>query len=244
MSKVEYYIDQLKQQKDWIPYLLKESGLPGPRGNLELAAAVVELGDEETFKNYIKYTPEKAPVNSPEEFLAFCGVFGLGKLYSNGSQAYLPILKQFASDPRWRTREAVAMALQRIGKNNIEDLLKIVSEWSSGSLLEQRAAMAGICEPVLLKDKVVEKEALDILDKITEQLQNVTDKKSEEFRVLKKALSYGWSVAIVANPEYGKKLFEKLAKVPDKDIKSIVKENLKKNRLIKMDPKWITKVMS
>jgi hypothetical protein len=51
-------------------------------------------------------------------------------------------------------------------------------------------------------------------------------------------------VAIVANPEYGKKLFEKWAKVNDKDIRSIIKENLKKNRLIKMDPKWITKVMS
>ncbi len=35
MGKKCDYINQLKSLDDWDEYLLQESGLPGPRGNLE-----------------------------------------------------------------------------------------------------------------------------------------------------------------------------------------------------------------
>jgi hypothetical protein len=57
-------------------------------------------------------------------------------------------LRQFASDSRWRIREAVAMALQRVGDINIEFLLQEMEEWSKGNLFEKRAAIAALCEPV------------------------------------------------------------------------------------------------
>ena len=41
MTKADIYRDTLETLPDWEAYLLAESGLPGPRGNLELAAAVV-----------------------------------------------------------------------------------------------------------------------------------------------------------------------------------------------------------
>ena len=56
--------------------------------------------------------------------------------------------------------------------------------------------------------------------------------------MLRKGLAYGWSVAIVAHPALGKALFEQWLASPDKDILFIIKENLKKNRLLKMDPTW------
>jgi hypothetical protein len=52
-------------------------------------------------------------------------------------------------------------------------------------------------------------------------------------------MGYCWSVAIVALPETGKSLFEKWLTSEDKDIRWVMKENLKKNRLVKMDADWV-----
>ncbi len=46
MEKITDYIEKLRSLKDWDSFLLKESGWPGPRGNLELAQAFADLGDE------------------------------------------------------------------------------------------------------------------------------------------------------------------------------------------------------
>lgn len=40
MQKQKSYALILKQTPEWEPYLLAESGLPGPRANLELVQAV------------------------------------------------------------------------------------------------------------------------------------------------------------------------------------------------------------
>lgn len=40
LTATERYRAQLHQLKDWDEFLLRHSGLPGPRGNLELAQAV------------------------------------------------------------------------------------------------------------------------------------------------------------------------------------------------------------
>ena len=111
MNKVEDYRKILETLDNWEPFLLAQSGLPGPRGNLELAQAVFLEGDEALFERFLAYDPLRAPANSPGEFLAFCGVFGQGRFLSRDSFAIWERLKFYASDPRWRTREAVAMAL-------------------------------------------------------------------------------------------------------------------------------------
>src|SRR3989475_2991649 len=43
--RLEGYRNELRGLKDWEPYLRKHSGLPGPRANLELVAAVAEEAD-------------------------------------------------------------------------------------------------------------------------------------------------------------------------------------------------------
>jgi len=40
MDKIQYYVEKLKNIENWENYLMQESGLPGPRGNIELAQAV------------------------------------------------------------------------------------------------------------------------------------------------------------------------------------------------------------
>jgi hypothetical protein len=239
MTKKDIYIEKLRTLKDWDEYLKKESGLPGPRANLELLAAVVDLGGEHIFTKYLNYDLKRPDTNSKEVFLSLVGVMGLGKLVTLGKKEYLDTLKKYASDTRWRIREAVAMALQRIGDHDINLLIGKMKKWAIGNLYEKRAAIAGLCEPRLLKEVFVVNEVLDILNQVTEAIKEVKDRKSEEFRVFKKALSYCWSVAVVANSEEGKVGMSKWFRSQDKDIKSVMKENLKKNRLLKMDEMWV-----
>ena len=78
MTKKEYYEYELGLADDWTQYLFRHSNLPGPRANIELMQAFVEMGSENDFIPLLDYTPNIAPVNSPEEFLAFCGTAGLG----------------------------------------------------------------------------------------------------------------------------------------------------------------------
>jgi hypothetical protein len=239
MSKVDTYRQTLKQLKDWEPFLLKESGLPGPRGNIELAQAVAEEGDEALFEHYLSFNLTKAPTNSPEEFLAFCGVLGQGKLLSAGKTEALGKLRHFASDPRWRTREAVAMALQKFGDADMDALLDKTEKWSKGDVWAQRAVAAALCEPRLLTQRKHVQEVLGILDRITASLQGTKDRDNEGFRVLRQSLGYCWSVAVAALPEEGKLAMENWFDSEDKDIGWIMRENLKKNRLARMDTKWV-----
>jgi hypothetical protein len=239
VSKVDFYIAQLKSSKDCDSYLLAESGLPGPRGNLELAQAFAEIGDEKLIKKYVSIKQEEAPENTPNVFLTFCGVVGLGTLINRGKKEYLQQLLGFASDPRWRIREAVAMALQRVGDVDINLALREAKALSRGNFLEKRAAAAALCEPRLLKAEAIASAVLEMLDEITSSIVGFQDKEDEAFNVLRKGLAYCWSVAVVACPEKGKTLMEKWMRSEDKNIAWIMKENLKKNRLMKMDKEWV-----
>ncbi len=240
-NKVECYIEKLKTLKEWNTYLLAESGLPGPRGNLELAEAFAEIGEEKLIREYIKIKPDEAPVNSAKVFLTFCGVVGLGTLVNRGKREYLKDIRHFASDSRWRIREAVAMALQRIGDVDINLALHEAKELSGGNFLEKRAAAAALCEPRLLKTEIITTGVLDMLNDITASIVGLNCEKDEDFNVLKKGLGYCWSVAVVANPTKGKNLMEKWMQTKDKNVLWIMKENLKKNRLTIADKDWVIK---
>src|SRR6266498_76033 len=235
MSKTEDYRQTLRTLNDWIPFLKKNSGLPGPRGNLELAHVVAEDGDQKQFEYFLSFDAKE---NTPEVFVVFCGVIGLGKLAATQPDLFNR-LREYASDPRWRIREAVATGLQLAGDQDMDLLLREMKIWSEGNWYEKRAAAATLAEPRLLNQSKHAKQVLQILDKITSSME--TDNKSidESYKTLRQGMGYCWSVAVAALPEAGKPLMEKWLKSDDKDIIWMMKENLKKNRLIKMDADWI-----
>lgn len=239
MGKADEYRVALEEISDWDEYLLQHSGLPGPRGNLELAAVVADKGNLALFEKYITNDPQTAPVNSPYEFLAFCGVLGLGRLVAEGNNRYLKTIRAFASDPRWRLREAVAQALQRVGKVDMDSLLREMKIWSSGSWLEKRAAAAALAEPVLLQKPDQIKQALLIHDEITASLLTCPNRKDPDFLTLRQGLGYCWSVVVASLPQAGIPLMEKWLANSDPDIRWIMKENLKKKRLAKVAPEWV-----
>jgi hypothetical protein len=237
--KTEAYRQTLRTLQTWDEFLLKESGLPGPRANLELVQAVADEGTPDLFQRYLTYTPNRASTNSPEVFLTVCGVVGLGRLLAEGDRGQLAVLRECANDPRWRVREAVAMGLQRWGDADMPSLLKAMSHWAKGTLLERRAAAAAACEPRLLKESKNAKRVLKLLGTITASIVREKDRKSEGFKALRQALGYCWSVAVVALPTEGKPAMEKWLVNPDREVAWIMHENLKKNRLSQMDAKWV-----
>jgi len=237
MNKTEQYREILKSLADWEDYLMSESNLPGPRGNLELVAAVVAEGDEERFERLRRHTADRAPENTPEAFLCVCGVAGLGKLLAEGQLELISELREYAGDPRWRIREAVVMALERLGRVDMDRLLEEMEAWSQGSLLERRAAVAGLCQPEIL-DQEHASGVLRVLDRVTTSLAEESQH-GADFMTLRKALGYCWSVAISFFPEEGKADFEKWFDSSQQDIRWVIRENLKKKRLERMDADWV-----
>ena len=235
MSKTEEYRQTLHSLKDWDSFLMENSGLPGPRGNLELAHAVVQEGGQKRFEHFLTYHAEE---NTPEVFVFFCGVMGLGKL-AVGKTELFNRLREYASDPRWRIREAVATGLQLTGDQDMDLLLTEMKKWIKGNWYEKRAAAAALAEPRLLKQSKHSKQVLAILDRITASMEKDDNSRDASFKVLRQAMGYCWSVAVAAFPEAGKTLMEIWLVSGDKDIQWMMKENLKKNRLIKMDETWV-----
>jgi hypothetical protein len=79
---------------------------------------------------------------------------------------------------------------------------------------------------------------LTLLSTITSSFDHDRRLSSDE-ESLRKTLGYGWSVAVAAYPESGRLEFSKLLLHKGKHVLWIVRENLKKDRLSKMDAAWV-----
>jgi hypothetical protein len=237
-------------------YLAANSNLPGPRGNLELAQSFMDVVASHARVGVGKLwelclamadtSVQAAPVNDPQEFIPFCGTVGIGALGAVSPALFekaLAALKRLAGDPRWRMREGVAMALQRLAASHGSETWQALHAWvAEGSLLELRAAAAAVAEPALLKDRGLATQAVHMHQALLAQVLQVQERKTEPFRVLRQALGYTLSVVTQAAPEPGFKLMADLAVSPDPDLRWIVRENLKKNRLVKNFPKEVASI--
>jgi hypothetical protein len=233
-------------------FLASNSNLPGPRGNLELAEAFADVvaayagrEPEKLWNLCLKLTQFSlidAPVNNPKEFLVFCGARGVGALGTSQAffQKAIVRLKELATDPRWRTREGVAMAIQGMIEKQPQKTLKEIEGWiETDNWLVMRAVAAGVAEPPLLKDKQTAKSAFELHKRIFAKIVAAQERKSSEFKTLKQGLGYSLSVIVCAVPREGFEYMRQLAGTQDADILWIVKENLKKNRLLKNFPEEV-----
>lgn len=216
--------------EEWGAYLDAHSGLPGPRANLELLAAAGDLAPAGLLRAWAA---------SDDEYRAAVGTAGLGRLALEGDAASLAELRERANDPRWRVREAVAMALQRIGDADRERLWAVADAWADGSALEQRAAVAGVCEPRLLRAAPDAAHALALVGRVTHALAALPDhrRRDPDVRTLRQALGYCWSVAVAADPAAGFPALEALTDAADHDddVRWVLRENLGKARLARAD---------
>ena len=233
-------------------YLLANSRLPGPRGNLELiyalGAMLAETAHAEgdaiwTLLGRWAETPvSMAPAQSPSEFLPAAAAYGHGVVavaLPERWQSALARLRVQARDPRWRTRELVAQGLQAMARANFDDLWYYLFDLADvGDALEMRAAAATVAEPKLLTTVEVARSSLALHAEILAKVAAwpAADRRAEGFRALRQGLGYTLSVVVAAAPREGFAYLTATTQVSDPDIRWILRENLGKARLVKRFP--------
>jgi len=221
-----------------IQHLLTHSGLPGPRGNLTLLSTFAHKATAEEVNESLSFLADDLP-NSPEEFVAMCGIVGSFIRHRGDLATALSLHRPQASHRSWRVREAVAIGIQEVAEGREAEVISLLGGWEEGNPLEKRAVVAALCEPKLLKDFGQAVRVLQLLGQMTKDFEGNNDRLDDGLSTLRQALGYGWSVVVAACPAPGKKAFEFLCGLPGKHVRWIVRENLKKHRLHVMDPDWV-----
>jgi len=230
--------------------LLEHSRLPGPRGNLELAALFAEEVAGRAAQEPAPWwdlcsalaglSAHRAPTGDPGEFVAFCGTLGAAAVacvVEDRTAPALDILRGAAADPRWRLREAAAMGLQRLLLARRKETLSALERWVRGGRpLELRAVAAALAEPSVLAIGENADAAVALHREVLTRLLASGSRTSSAVRTLRQALGYTLSVVTVARPEAGFALLEELLASHDDDGLWIVRENLRKARLARRFP--------
>ncbi|MFN8197544.1 MAG: hypothetical protein U0R72_04330 [Nakamurella multipartita] len=97
--------------------------------------------------------------------------------------------------------------------------------------------MAGLCEPRLLRAPAEAARAIELCRRATDLLvrQDPATRRHPDWRTLRQALGYCWSVAVAADPAAGRPAFARLAQsTDDPDVAWIVRTNASKRRLAKL----------
>ncbi len=206
----------------WPEYVEARSGLPGPRANLSLVGVAAERADPAAVE---------ALLADGREYPAMCAAAAAGRRSSDPSVE--ATARALADDERWRVREGVAIGLQLLGDTDPGAWRSIASRWvDDPSPLVQRAAVAAICEPRLLRTSETAAAAVDVCARATRHLAALPAEAARraDARTLRQALGYGWSVAVAADPGVGLGAFLALdTELPD--VAWIVRENRRKKRL-------------
>lgn len=233
-----------------VAYLTGESRLPGPRMNLavvgafaDAVGAVVTAPDppverlEALLDGWAALPAAAAPTNDPREILPAAAVLAYGQVAVVRPDWWVDEtakLRRAAADSRWRMRELVATAVQRMLAADWARTLALLTDWAADpDPLVVRAAAAAVAEPPLLRDAARGADALAIQAAAVAALAGrpAGVRSTGPARVLRQALGYTLSVAAAATPDAGFRLLADLATRPDPDLRWIVRANLKKARL-------------
>jgi hypothetical protein len=228
-------------------YLRENSRLPGARANLELAndlgyllANAIPKCTDNVHALLEYFISDKHRViigNTPEEFVLLCSIICYGTcaaVQPAWRMETFALLESFACSPYWRIRESVATAYQRLlvadATATISQLTCLATE---GNYLQQRAAIASVAEPPLLYNTDILDAALRLQTIVLERVRLVpiTERRNEDFRVLRRTLGYTLSVVTAASPEQGFALMRECATWHDHDVHWVLRENLRKKRL-------------
>jgi len=206
----------------WPTFLTARSGLPGPRADLSLVQAAAESADAEVVEALLAHGGEYATM---------CAAAAAGRRADDPASERTARL--LATDDRWRVREGVAIGLQLLGDADPVTLFAIAHRWvADPDPLVQRAAVAAVCEPRLLRSPEAAAGAIEVCRRATRRLASMPPDLSRGpgARTLRQALGYAWSVAVAADPPAGLEAFGALdTTVPD--IAWIVTQNRRRKRL-------------
>lgn len=250
----------LKLSSDEIEhFLLFNSNLPGPRANLELAYAFanhfltndIAANKWDLLQRFLHVELDSDPHHNSVEFLPICALVALGSFYTNADsiiqEQIISLLWEFANNSNWRLREAVAMAFQRMEEQDFDLIPPLFNERiRNASLLDMRAIIAALAHPPVLRYEPNTVFCLEISEIILNNVVklDISQRKIEEFRVLKKGLEYALSVFVASLPTHGFAFLSKWAKANDSDINKILRSNLNKSRLTKKYTRQVEEVLN
>ena len=206
----------------WPDFVTEHSGLPGPRADLSLVQAVAVRADTEVVEALLAHGGE---------FATMCAAAAVGRRADEPSCE--GTAHALAADERWRVREGVAIGLQLLGDRDSATLFAIARRWvDDPDPLVQRAAVAAVCEPRLLRTADAAATAIAVCDRATQRLMSLPAERSRrpDARTLRQALGYAWSVAVAADPRPGLEAFGALdTTIPDNA--RLVTQHRRKRRL-------------
>lgn len=224
------------------------SGLPGPRLNLrmvsEFAAAASWIAGqpdppvtalEALLDGWAGIGERQAPGDQPAVILPCAAVAAYGEIATVRPEWWadeMAKLRRAAPDPRWRVREVVAGALQRVLDADWDRTVGALMEWAAnGEPPHVRAAVAAVAEPRLLTDPSRHEAATEIQRQAVARLVAIpaTDRRAPPVRALRQALGFAISVVAAASGDFA--LLDQLVRSRDPDLGWVARENLKKARL-------------
>jgi hypothetical protein len=122
-------------------HLARASHLPGVRANLPLAQAFASecasrgAAADALCVAMVRLDADEAPGDTALEFIPVCGVLALGARAAQGDKAQSALLAELegaAEDLRFRVRDAVPLALARVGEAMGDALALEVAGWMDG----------------------------------------------------------------------------------------------------------------
>lgn len=204
------------------------------------------------YQNYTCYLQtgennfKKTPINAPKEFLPFCAARAIGKIGSLDEKyraKSIKYLREHSKDERWRIREAVTMGLQFLLDKHPQYIVDQFNHWiTKKDFLELRAIVTAYASPNLLDRKVISQNGLKIHRKVLDIVFASADRKSDEFKALRKALGYTFGIIATIYTPNSFGVMKKLVATGDKDLQWIVRENMKKKRLTTKFPKQVKEI--
>jgi hypothetical protein len=224
--------------------LLAASGLPGPRMNLKVVAAFSaavgllvtqpDLPDpqvealEALLDGWAALGVDEAPGDEPEAILPSAAVAAYGAVgvaRPDWIDDELAKLRRAAADPRWRVREVVAQALQRLLAHDWSYVVWELADWAADDdPLVVRAAAVAVAEPPLLREASRAADAHGIQRVAVDRFRRASAN-----RTLRQALGFTLSVTTAATGDFA--LLHGLAAGGDPDLVWIATQNAKKSRL-------------
>ncbi len=224
-------------------FLVTNSGLPGPRGNLTLAAEASRLiaMDWATKRGFLKGLII-GWLASGDEYLLFVTHSAIGHVLSGNPEEVewaVPILYEANFSPLWRAREGVTFALEALLEDRSDLALSLIDKWCKPrDPIVVRNSIVALAHPTQLRRNNAQLDALERYNGVGMEIVAKVIDPGDDVKMLAKSLGFTLSVAAETDEGYLDE-FENWIDGNIKAWRSIIKENLTKARIAKKYPSHI-----
>jgi hypothetical protein len=221
-------------------FLITNSGLPGPRGNLALAAEASRLiARHWAAKGGFLRDLIVGWSTSGDEYLMFVAHSAIGHVLSSnpGEEDWaIPILYEANFSPLWRAREGVTFALEALLEDKADFALRLIDSWcSSRDPVVIRNSIVALAHPTQLRRNRTQLDALEWYNGVGMEIVAEEVQPEDDTKMLAKSLGFTLSVAAEADEAYLDE-FDGWIGSPVKAWRPIIRENLNKVRIKKKYP--------